>query len=391
MASFLEIILREWRLLRGEARLILLAIFGPLAFALIVGAVYSPKKVTGLAVTIVDQDSSRLSREVTRAIFATEPFVPGPYADSPDDFKRLAAEGRAQICIVFPRHFARNVKAGRGSNVAVLVDGSNVLATNAAVNGVSAVLGTYSAGVTLQRLERRGFGPAAQSLALPIAQETRTWFNPALDSNYVNFLVLGLITIPIQLAALLAACRAGAYEFRAATTEHGLQHYSRNAFVIAGAKCAAYAAILWPVGWLTIRLSQWWLGMPMKGSEWMLATLVLWFVVNMAGAGFAISCFAKDAVLASEVCAAITMPNFLISGFTWPAFGMPKVFEAAAYILPMNPFAVALRKITLMSAGPSDLTREILQLGGWSVAAAAAAVVGASLLLRQSKSGGLQP
>ncbi len=128
----------------------------------------------------------------------------------------------------------------------------------------------------------------------------------------------------------------------------------------------------------------------MKGSEPLLAGLVLWFVANIAALGFAISCFAREAVFASEVCAAITMPNFLISGFTWPAFGMPRVFEIAAYVLPMNPFALALRKITLMGAGASDVTREILQLSGWSVTAGLAALAGARLLLRANENGELR-
>ena len=223
---------------------------------------------------------------------------------------------------------------------------------------------------------------------MPIVQETRTWFNPALNSNYANFMALGFLAIPIQLASLLALCRAGTREYGIGPRE--LRGLSRNIGVIAGAKCAAYVAILWPVSWFSIRLTQWWLGIPMKGSEWLLAGLVLWFVANMAALGFAISCFAREAVFASEVCAAITMPNFLISGFTWPAFGMPRVFEIAAYVLPMNPFALALRKITLMGAGASDVTREILQFSGWSVAAGLAALAGARLLLRGNENGGLR-
>ncbi len=390
MGAFGRIVLREWRSLRREARVAVLIVVGPLAFAWMIAAVYSPKKVTGVAVTIIDQDGSSLSRELTRAVLATEPFVLGQYSDSPDEFQRLAAEGRSHICFVFPRHFERDIKAGRGGDVAVLVDGTNVLATNAAVAGASAVLGTYSIGVDIQTLERRGIGPSSQAMriAMPIAQETRTWFNPAFNANYVNFMVLGMVAIPIQLTCLLAVCRAGAREYGSGSAE--LSGLSSNTAVIAGAKCAAYVAILWPVSWLTVSIPQWWLGVPMKGSELLLAGLVLWFVANMAALGFAISCFAGEAVFASAICAAITMPNFLISGFTWPAFGMPRAFEIAAYVLPMNPFALALRKITLMGAGPSDVTREILLLAGWSLGAGLAALAGARLLLHGKEKGGLR-
>ncbi len=207
MGAFGQIVLREWKSLRREARIALLIVVGPLAFAAMIAAVYLPKKVTALPVTIVDQDLGALSRELTRAVLATEPFVLGQYADSPDEFRRLAAEGRSQICFVFPRHFERDIKAGRGGAVAVLVDGTNVLATNAAVTGATTVLGTYSIGVDIQALQKRGTGSIGQArrIAMPIMQETRTWFNPALNSNYANFMVLGFLAIPIQLASLSVA------------------------------------------------------------------------------------------------------------------------------------------------------------------------------------------
>lgn len=388
MAAFGQIVLREWRALRQEARLAVLVIVGPLAFALVVGAAYSPKKVTGLATTIVDRDSSALSRELTRAVLATEPFVLGQYADSPEEFRGLAAKGRSHICFVFPAHMERDIKAGRGASVAVLVDTSNLLGGNVAATMAATVLSTYSVGADIQALTRRGIGPStrAAEVATPIVQDTRILFNPAFDSNYANFMVLGMLAIPVQFAAMAAVARAGAREFGPAAAS--LLSPSRNAAVIAGAKCAAYIAFVWPVCWLTVHLPQWQLGAPMKGSEWMLGALVLWFVANMVLLGFAISCFAKEAVFATEICTAITMPNFLISGFTWPAFSMPRIFEAAAYALPMRPFALALRKITLMGAGIHDLSAELISLTAWSLVAGSLALAGAHLLRRASPPGG---
>ncbi|MCX6632340.1 MAG: ABC transporter permease [Candidatus Solibacter sp.] len=388
MSAFGQIVLREWRSLRREeSRLTVLAIIGPLVFALVVGAVYSHKKIVGIPATIVDQDSSALSREITRAILATETFALGQYAASPDEFRRLAAEGRSHICFVFPRHFERDIKAGKSAEVAVLVDATNLITGNVAVPTASNLLGSYSIGVDIRTMEKRGQGPDARvaPAAMPVALQTRSWFNPAFNSNYANFLVLGLIVIPVQLAPLLAACRAGAREFGAGSVE--LARLSPNPGLVAAAKCAAYVAFLWPVCWLTLHLPQWWLGLPMIGSEWLVAGLTLWFVTNMTLLGFAISCLTMDALFGSEICALLTMPNFLISGFTWPAFAMPRGLEIAAYLLPMNPFALALRKVTLMGAGAGDLTREIALLSGWSLLTATLALWGAYRLLRSGKPG----
>jgi ABC-2 type transport system permease protein len=375
MKVFRQIVLREWRLLSKEAAMAVLLLTGPLAFALVVGAVYSPKKLTGLAVTIVDQDSSALSRDLIRSLLATEPFVLGQYAESPWQFRYLSAAGQSHICFVFPRNFERDIKAGKGAKVAVLVDASNLLAANIAVTAASTVLASYSIGAEIQSLERRGMPPAqAARTATPLLQQTRSLFNPAFNSNYANFIVLGLIAVPIQLVCLLAASRAGGREFGGGSAE--LRELSRNLVIMVVGKSAAYVAILWPACWLAMHVPQWWLGFPAKGSEWLLAVVTLWFVTNMVMLGIAISTFSKDALLASEVCAVITMPNFLVSGFTWPVFAMPAGLAAAAYLLPMNPFVFAVRKITLMGAGANDLTRELLLLAGWSAVAGMLALAG---------------
>jgi len=56
-------------------------------------------------------------------------------------------------------------------------------------------------------------------------------------------------------------------------------------------------------------------------------------------------------------------------------------------VLPMNPYAFALRKIVLMGAEVGDLTRELLLLAGWSVTAGILAVAGAYMLRRDGGQG----
>jgi hypothetical protein len=76
------------------------------------------------------------------------------------------------------------------------------------------------------------------------------------------------------------------------------------------------------------------------------------------------------------------MPNFLLSGFTWPIFAMPLSLQILAYALPMYPFVFSLRKITLMNAAPGDLLAEIGLMAAWAVAAAVLARLGAARILK---------
>jgi ABC-2 type transport system permease protein len=339
--------------LRSQAHTLAFALAAPFLFAFVVGSVYSGKKLAVLPVTIVDQDASALSREITSALLATEPFVPGPDAASADDFARLAAEGQSHICFVFPPKFERDVKSGKATSVAVLVDASNLVAGNISGTAAASVLGSYSEGVDVKRMQLHGVpGARARQGALPVSMQTRTLFNPAMNANYANFLVLGMLGVAIQLSSLLATA--------------GLAEWGTSRLIL---RLAVLTFILGLGAWAAVRMAIACFGLPMLGQEWLLAVVVFWFVGNLVVLGYGISRLAKDAILASQVCALITMPNFLVSGYTWPAFAMPGALRILAYALPMNPLLFALRKISLMGAAVPDLGFEFLLLTGWSAAA----------------------
>jgi ABC-2 type transport system permease protein len=390
MKAFKAMVMREWRLLLKDKRTAAVALLGPLVFALIIGIVYSEKKITGLRAVIVDTDNSALSREITSAIVNSEPFTPGGYAASADDFEELAAAGEAQACFVFPPHFERDLKSGRGAAVEVLVDSSNLIAGNVAVTAASSILSTYSVAVDMKKIRMRGTGPQtlARRAAAPIGLQTRSLFNPAFNANYANFLVVGFLGVAVQLAPLLAASRAGTGEF--AVIPGDLAAGGRHPVVLALAKCCAYAAVIWPLTWLTLRIAMFVFELPMRGSELLLSAGTLWFVFNLAGFGFAISCFAREALFATEICALLTMPNFLLSGFSWPVFAMPGALKLAACLLPMNPFVFLLRKIALMGAGPAELRFEFALLAAWTAVAGTLAVIGASRITAHHSAGEAQ-
>ncbi len=369
MKTFGAIVNREWRFLLKDRRTAAVVFLGPLVFSLIIGTVYSEKKITKLKVAIVDMDNSALSREITGAVVNSEPFTLGLYAGSADDFEELAAAGEAQACFVFPPHFERNLKSGRGAGVEVLVDSSNLIAGNVAVTAAGSILSAWPVAVDMKGIRMRGTGPQTPARAAPVGLQARSLFNPAFNANYANFLVLGFLGVAVQLAPLLAASRAGAGDLPA-----GRHH----PVLLAAAKCCAYVTVIWPLTWLTLRLAMFLFDLPMRGSELLLIAGTLWFVFNLAGLGFAISCFASEAVFATEVCALLTMPNFLLSGFSWPVFAMPGPLKVAAYLLPMNPFVFLLRKIALMGAGAADLRFEFALLAAWTAVAGILAVIGAA-------------
>lgn len=383
--SIKKIVLREWRWIRQDRKQVLLVAISPLVFVAMIGLIYSPKKILQVPVLIVDQDHSTLSRELTRAILANETYSLGGYADSVSKFPDLVAQDRAHICFVFPHNLERDMRAKKEAKVQVVLDASNNLSGSIQLANATALLGSFSVGVELRTIEAKtGMnGTLALNHALPIQTGTRIWFNPGFTSNYFNFLAVGVLTVYVQLAGLLVSIGSGASEYGERQAER-LSALTRNPLAIVAGKVFAYVAIIYPVCMILVYIPHMFFGAPMAGagSQFTLALVTLWFTSILVTVGYVLSCILADPLFATEICALITLPNFMLSGFTWPIFAMPKVLWVLAYGLPMFSFSFLYRKLSLMGASVSDCMLQMAILFMWTLVALIFAWYGTHLILK---------
>jgi ABC-2 type transport system permease protein len=136
-----------------------------------------------------------------------------------------------------------------------------------------------------------------------------------------------------------------------------------------------------PLSIVVTQLSHWLFAAPLLETHPLFWFVLIWFDAIMVTLGYGLSSLARDPVFATEICASLTMPNFLLSGFTWPIFAMPKIMWILAYGLPMYSVVFMTRKITLMGAGIVDCAAQLLGLVAWSAVALALAWYGTKRIL----------
>jgi ABC-2 type transport system permease protein len=79
--------------------------------------------------------------------------------------------------------------------------------------------------------------------------------------------------------------------------------------------------------------------------------------------------------MASQMALLVSfLPTFLLSGFTYEIFNMPKVVQAFTYFIPARYFITILRGIYLKNIGLDDLWFETLCLVIFTVLAGGAAI-----------------
>jgi ABC-2 type transport system permease protein len=384
--TVLRIAMREWKWILENHRKFYLVLVAPLVCVAILGFVYSPKKVMGVPVLIVDQDHSALSRELSRAILASETFSLGGYSDSSEEFPALVAQDRVHLCLIFPHNLEKDVRARREAKVQVILDASNILSGNAQAMSASNVLATFAVGVEVRTIEGETGIPGALAVnhAMPIETGMRAWFNPGFSSNYLNFLMIGLLTIYVQLAGLVVSAGAGVHEYRE-TRGNALAALTRNPWAFVAGKVLAYVAVIYPISMIVVYMPHLFFGAPMRGSQVTLALVTLWFTAMLVTVGYALSCVLADELFATEICALITLPNFLLSGFTWPIFAMPPLLRGLAYGLPMYSYSFIYRKLSVMGASAEDCLRQMTILSLWTVLAALFARYGTKQIVKANR------
>jgi ABC-2 type transport system permease protein len=386
--DIVEVAKREWQWILIEKKYIVLVLLGPIIFALCVDSIYATKKVVGLPVVFVDQDHSQLSRAMIRAFLASETFKPAGFINSAEEFPMLVAEDSAHVCVVFPYGMERDLKAGRGGRVEVLVDQSNFLTGSVELASATAVLTPFSVVADARIIEAVDGVKQEQALrrAMPIDVGIRTWFNPAFTSNYLNYIPVGAAGVGLQLCALLIAIRSGSSEFHERSFQP-LTAIQTSPFALAAGKVVSYLLPLLPVYGITLLIPHLLFGSPFVRTGISFWVVLVWFPAAMITFGYGLSSLIGDALLSTEVCALLTLPNFLVTGYTWPMFASPKAMLLFTYFMPLYPFVFAMKKITILGGTLADCGNQIWCLTGWSLVALLFAWLGTRRLFKHFPEG----
>ena len=356
---------RELRIIWTDWRLCVLVFIMPVAYTLLLGYLYLPRRVSEIPTYIVDQDHSQLSRSIVTSVERNETFRVVGRVDSVDDFRSAVQRREAYAAVWIPPHFERDIKKGRPVKLMTLVDGSNMLIANTALKGAARIGGTYSAGVELKRLNMRG-APSRHTMgqAMPVEMVTRTWYNPTY--NYNTFIMIGLMAAVVQQIALLGCALAFSHE-----REHGLVpgifRITESPLEVLTAKGILYTAINMVTAFAAFGVGVARFGLVMHGSLWLMALLLFIFITAIVALGIAVSAVCGDSVFATEALMLVSLPSFLLCGFTWPTFSMIPAIKVISWVLPLTHFAMPLRSVFMQEAGFDVIRDEVLWL--WTLAA----------------------
>lgn len=354
-SRFRSIVRKEFIQIWRDPRTLALTFLLPIIQLFLLGYA-ATNDVRNVSMAVFDQDKSAASRELLEAYRAADYFQINYDVQSEDDLRRLIEDNSARAGMIIPPAYGENLAAGRPSQVAFIIDGSDPTVAGTALAAATLIAQSKATELLVERLAARGMGSTLQP---PIEVRTQVWYNPDLVSTY--YMIPALIGMILQFLATLLTATAIVREREQGTIEQLIVTPIKSIELVVG-KVTPYVLI---AGFDMVEILVAGViifGVPINGSIPLLLLLSSLFIITCLGIGIFISTLANTQQEAMLMTMFTLLPSIFLSGFFFPLAAMPQLLQWISYLVPLRYFLIIVRGIVIKGAGLEALMSEVFAL-----------------------------
>lgn len=368
MKAIRELMIKEFLQIRRDKRMLPLILLAPVFQVILLGYA-ATVDVKNIRLAVRDGDRSAASRAYVERFVATGYFTIVEQTDDPRALDAALDAGRALLGLSIPRHFARDLGAGRQVQVQVMADGSDANTANIGLQYAAQITAGYAETLLAGRFLRMG----GRSVPV-VAAQTRIWYNPDLRS--ANYMVPGVVAMILMIITTTFAAVAIVREKESGTIEQILVTPIRPHQFILG-KLLPFTILGLADVALVLGVAVAWFGIPLRGSILLLFFLCLLFILTTLGLGLFVSSISRtqqQAMMTAQFF--VFFPMLFLSGFTFPIENMPAIIQAVTYAIPIRYFISIVRGLFLKGVGMEVLWPQALALFLFGIAILGLSVAG---------------
>jgi ABC-2 type transport system permease protein len=289
-----------------------------------------------IPVAIQDFDNSPLSRSYIERIYGTNQLQPSNW-DGTGSAQTAIDRGLAKASVIIPPDFSRRIKAGEGSPVQVLVDGTDVNNARVIRSSIEATTRFFLRNAQLQINPSR------------IEVRSRIWFNPGRKESL--YIVPGTCAVILWIYPSLLSSIAMVREKEQGTI---VQVYasSLSAVELILGKALAYLIVGLCIAIVVISISILMFGLRFAGDPTPLLIGTPIFIASSALFGLMIGTRVPNVTTAVQAVATIGfLTALLLSGFIYPLSNIPFPLSLLSNIIPTRYFIPIIRDSFVRGTG----------------------------------------
>ena len=336
-----------------------LAIFTPIALLMLFGFAVT-LDVDNVPMVIWDQDKSQISKDFILNFKNSRYFKIVGYIDDYGQLQNDIDSRKALMGMVVSKDFSKYIQSSKPAAVQLLVDGSDSNTATIAMGYVNSVVAKYNSKFIDDSVSKLGI----KSIS-PIDLRPRVWFNEDLKSR--NYIIPGLIALIMMMIAAQLASITFAREWERGTMEQLISTPVRRGELILGKFIPYFIIGLFDL-LVAVAMAEYVFNVPFRGSLFLLFILSCIFLTGALAQGFYFSITSKNQRLATQLAVLTTfLPTFILSGFIYPIYNMPKVIQLFTYLVPARYFIAILKGIYLKGEGLNILWLQSVFLSLFSI------------------------
>lgn len=356
---------KEFKQLFRDRRMFMMLFVTPVLMLLIFGYAVDTD-VKGVKMAVLDEDKTQESRAFISGFSSNEYFRYAASLDSQRELARLLDLGKVDVFLHIEKNFSRNIKSGKGTQVQLILDGTDSNRAAVIMAYVNQISGDFSLGYLRDRIKMLVIEREAGGMRMKdsIQLKERILFNPELLSR--NFFLPGMLGLIIALVTMMLTSMSIVKEREAGTMEQITVTPIRPIEFIMG-KTMPFLI----VGFIDICIISmatiFWFNVPFNGSFIFLLFSGLVYILSMLAVGLFISTISRTQQQAMLSTFLFFLPAMLFSGFIFPVYAMPFSIQLITLLNPTMYFITIMRGTFLKGVGMLVLWKEVaalLVLGG---------------------------
>lgn len=343
------ILAKEWLdIFKKRLMLFSMLFLIPVSMSFLLGYAMEAKQVKNIPTIIIDKDNSSISRSITEQIRSNEIFKVVKYSQNDSDIQEYIEQGKVMAAVVIPESFYKDLLAGKGPNVLVMYDASQMSIASAAKARMTEILLTVKTGYLMEVMEGKLNILPSQSIkaAQPMYFNYRLLNNPT--KNYVNFLLPGMLIAIIQVGLVMIG------------VDRVKEEDEKFMYCVFKAICWGFLGTISIVTTLWVQCHFY--DMPYKGSLTGGFFLILLFSTSVVSLGMLMMQAIPNKLLATQIGAICVLPASILGGYTYPLMAMPSFFQKLGLMMPFTHFAEPMRDLIVKEISIKYVMGDILWL-----------------------------
>lgn len=357
--SFWRAFSTEWNAIKDDKAVI--SIFFSVAIIILVvyTYVYSNQVVKEVPVAVVNQDASKMSRDYTAMLNATEGTkVISIYTDL-QEAKVAYYSRKVKGIVIIPKDFEENIRSGQQTIITTFSDASNMIFYKNVLGDVSIINAYYSAGIAIKKEMAKGISiDQAKKNYTPIHAISTSLFNTS--AGYATYIIPMLTALIVQLVLLMGIGILGGSrrEDRSLQKNFPRLLHRGGTIPVLLAKACLYTAIFIVIIPIQIGIVYTLFSIPVRSSLFAVYLFLVPYIFSVVFLGIAISSFFKRREDSILFLVLLSIPSLMLSGLSFPKEGFSGIYQLISRIIPSTPGITGFVKLTQMEASFMQVLNE---------------------------------